>query len=184
MLKKFCSLKNMYSRETVLYYKDQYYRNISYISFVTYVMLLAISNFNLTIPCTFQSYNTSLYGRYKKDPDFHIPSILPSLISVTMRLRGLQSRKAAFRFLKLLLPEKLKNSIFEMPIIAQTLHINNLRTTSTKSINLHTIRKLIEYSLKAMFTLTVFRILLFKGRLVLSPAQRGTGSERVTRNSG
>ena len=120
MLKKFCSLKNMYSRETVLYYKDQYYRNISYISFVTYVMLLAISNFNLTIPCTFQSYNTSLYGRYKKDPDFHIPSILPSLISVTMRLRGLQSRKAAVRFLKLLLPEKLKNSIFEMPIIAKT----------------------------------------------------------------
>ena len=45
-------------------------------------------------------------------------------------------------------PQKIKNSIFEMPIILQTLNINNLRTTSAKSINLHTIRKLIEYSLK------------------------------------
>ena len=49
---------------------------------------------------------------------------------------------------------------------------------------LHIIRKLIEYSLKnvlvrAMFTLTAFEIFLSKGRLVLSPAQRGTGSERV-----
>ena len=47
-----------------------------------------------------------------------------------------------------------------------------------------TIRKLIEYSLKnvsvkAMFTLTIFEILLSEGRSVLSPAQRGTGSERV-----
>ena len=30
-----------------------------------------------------------------------------------------------------------------------------------------------------MFTVTVLDILLSKGRLVLSPAQRGTGSERV-----
>ena len=45
------------------------------------------------------------------------------------------------------LPEKLKNSIFEMPIITQTLNLNNLRTTSAKSINLHTVRKLVEYSL-------------------------------------
>ena len=71
-----------------------------------------------------------------------------------------------------------------MPIIPQILSINNLRTIRTKSINLHTIRKLIEYSLKnaflkAMFTLNVFEILLSKGRLVSSPAQRGTGSERV-----
>ena len=50
--------------------------------------------------------------------------------------------------LTLSVPEKLKNSIFEMPIIAQTLNINNLRTASAKSINLHTIRKLTEYSLK------------------------------------
>ena len=35
-----------------------------------------------------------------------------------------------------------------MPVNPQTLNINNLRTTNGKSINLHTIRKLIEYSLK------------------------------------
>ena len=44
--------------------------------------------------------------------------------------------------------KKLKNSIFEMPVIPQTLNILNLRTTSAKSINLNTIRKLIEYSFK------------------------------------
>ena len=71
-----------------------------------------------------------------------------------------------------------------MPIITQTLNINNLRTKSAMSINLHTTRKLVEYSLenvaaKAMFTLTVFEILLSEGRSVLSPTQRGTGSERV-----
>ena len=82
------------------------------------------------------------------------------------------------------LPEKLKNSIFEMPVIPQTLKINNSRTTRAKSINLHTIRKLIEYSLKkvlikAMFTPTVFNILMSEVRLVLSPAQRVTGSERA-----
>ena len=35
-----------------------------------------------------------------------------------------------------------------MPVTAQTLNINNLGTTSAKSINLHNIRKLIEYSLE------------------------------------
>ena len=63
-----------------------------------------------------------------------------------------------------------------MPIIPQTLNINNLKTTSARSINLHTIRKLIKYSLKnalviAMFTLILFEILLFEGKLVLSAAQ-------------
>ena len=67
--------------------------------------------------------------------------------------------------LTLSVPEKLKNSIFEMPIIAQTLNINNLRTASAMSINLHTIRKLTEYSLKIV--LTVFEILLSEGRSVL-----------------
>ena len=79
-------------------------------------------------------------------------------------------------------PQKIKNSIFEMPIILQTLNINNLRTTSAKSINLHTIRKLVEYSLKkraakSMFTLISFEILLSEVRSLLSPAQRGTRSE-------
>ena len=50
--------------------------------------------------------------------------------------------------LTLSVTEKLKNSILEMPIITQTLNINNLRTTSATSINLHIIRKLVEYSLK------------------------------------
>ena len=77
----------------------------------------------------------------------------------------------------------LKNSIFEMPINPQTLNINNLRTTNGKSINLHTIRELIEYSLK-MFCKGnvysyVFEIRLSEHRPVLSPAQRGAGNERV-----
>ena len=63
----------------------------------------------------------------------------------------------------------LKNSIFEMPIITQILSINNFRIKSAKSINVHTIRKLVEYSLKnvpakTMFTLTIFEILLSEGR--------------------
>ena len=41
-----------------------------------------------------------------------------------------------FRFcLSLSVAQKLKNSIFQMPIITQTLNINNLRTTSAKFIN-------------------------------------------------
>ena len=51
-------------------------------------------------------------------------------------------------FLTLSVPEKWKNSIFEMPIITQTLNINNLRTASAKSINLHNIKNLVEYFLK------------------------------------
>ena len=79
---------------------------------------------------------------------------------------------------------KLNNSIFEAPIIRRTLNINNLRTTSAKSINLHTIRKAIEYTLKnvlvwTIFTLTIFKILLFEGRLALPTNKRGTASERV-----
>ena len=71
-----------------------------------------------------------------------------------------------------------------MTIIPQTLNINNSRTARAKSINLYTIRKLIEYSLenvriKAMFTSTVFEILMSEGRSVLSLAKRGTGSESV-----
>ena len=51
-------------------------------------------------------------------------------------------------------------------------------------MNRDIIRKLIEYFvkyvlLKAIFTLTVFKIFLFEGQLVFSPAQRGTGSGRV-----
>ena len=50
-----------------------------------------------------------------------------------------------------------------MSAIPQTLNISNSRTTCAKSINLHTTRKLIEYSsknehVKAVSTLTVFKI--------------------------
>ena len=69
------------------------------------------------------------------------------------------------------------------PVIPQTLNINNLRTTSAKSIKLHTIRKFIKHSLKnariKVFTVTAFEILLFEDRSVLSPTQQGTGSKRV-----
>ena len=44
-----------------------------------------------------------------------------------------------------------------------------------------TVRKEIPFknvSVKAMFPLTVFKILLFISRIILSPAQRGTGNER------
>ena len=59
---------------------------------------------------------------------------------------------------------------------------DNLRTTSAKSVNLHTIGNLIVYSLKFVHTktmFTVFEILLFEGRSALSPAQSSTGSEKV-----
>ena len=63
-----------------------------------------------------------------------------------------------------------------MSAIPQTLNISNSRTTCAKSINLHTTRKLIEYSSKN-------KILLFKGSTVLSPAQRSAGSERFNGHS-
>ena len=72
-----------------------------------------------------------------------------------------------------------------MPIIQETLNINNLRTTRAKSINLHTIRKLIEYYLKNVLVkagnidFTRFRDIAVEGSSVSSPAQRGPGSERV-----
>ena len=55
---------------------------------------------------------------------------------------------------------------------------------SAKYINLDIISKFIKYSLKnvvvkAMFSLIVFEILLFKGWLALRPAQHVTGRKRV-----
>ena len=66
------------------------------------------------------------------------------------------------------------------PIIPQTLNINNLRTTIAKSVNLQYSLK--DVRVKAVFTVTVFEILLFEGRSVLSPDQQGTGSKRVKSN--
>ena len=78
----------------------------------------------------------------------------------------------------------MKNLIFEILIILQTLNINDFRTISGKSINLDIIRKLIEYSLKKismkkMFTLIFIKIALFKCSSVLSPAHWVTQSERA-----
>ena len=128
----------------------------------------------------------------KKDGSFatHNGSIQTLSVEHVKVKNGLSSERMSNIFdkrqivnyiLTLSVPEKLKNSDFEMPIILQTLN-NNLRTTSAKSINLYTIRKLIEYSLKhvsvkAMFT--VFEVFLFEVRSVLSPAQRGTRSARA-----
>ena len=52
-----------------------------------------------------------------------------------------------------------------------------------QSINMDTMRKLFEYSLKSVlvktiFSLIVFEILLLENRLVLSSAQRGTGERK------
>ena len=95
----------------------------------------------------------------------------------------------AFQFffsfcLTLPVPEKFKNLIFEIPIITQTLNINNLRTICAKSMNQHTVKNLVEryfksFVAKVIFTLTVFEILLPEGMSVLVPAQLGTGSQSV-----
>ena len=73
------------------------------------------------------------------------------------KLRGFWMFLKIFWFcLTLSLRENMKNSIFEMPTITQTLNINNLRTTSAKPINMHTIRKLVELSLKNIVEKTMF----------------------------
>ena len=68
--------------------------------------------------------------------------------------------------------EKVKTKIFEIPVIPQTLNINNQKSTSSKCINLNIIRKVIKYHLEkviveAMFNPIVFKILLFQAREVL-----------------
>ena len=82
------------------------------------------------------------------------------------------------------IPKKLKKLIFEISIIQQNLDINNLRNTSSKYVDIKTTRKLIEYYLKsvgikAMFTITVFEILLLQNRSILLSTQWATASERV-----
>ena len=71
-----------------------------------------------------------------------------------------------------------------MPIIKQTLNINNLRTTSAKYIILHPNRNLVKDSFKnflpkAIFILTFLERLLSEGGSVFQPSQSGRGSERV-----
>ena len=76
--------------------------------------------------------------------------------------------------LTLSVSEKFKSSIFQMPISTQILNINNLRTTSAKSINMRTVRKVIEYSLKNVMEKdnvysSHFRGIAVLDRWVLSP---------------
>ena len=72
-----------------------------------------------------------------------------------------------------------------MPIIPRTLNINNLRTARVGKFYqpIHYQKSyggfFKKQSVKAMFTVTIFRILSFKGRSMLSPAQLSTGSKRV-----
>ena len=61
--------------------------------------------------------------------------------------------------------EKLKNLISEIPVIPQTLIINNYRSASAKSISSDVIRKHIEYSGESMSTLTFSEILLFRRKV-------------------
>ena len=112
--------------------------------------------------------NNSLISNFKRKETILMPSIHPNvhqfqmvelypllqllLLMVVYHLFHLKIKI----LLTLSVPEKLKNSIFEISIIAQTLTINNLRTTSANSINLHTIRKLTEYSLKNVLVKTMF----------------------------
>ena len=83
-----------------------------------------------------------------------------------------------------LLLEKLKNSIFEIPIIPQALNINNYRIASESLstwISLEILSNTLLKNLwsKTMFTITAFEKLLLEVRLLLSPAQWSTGSEKV-----
>ena len=84
----------------------------------------------------------------------------------------------------ILVPEKLKDSISETPIIKHILNINNQRTKNAKLINLDIIKNLIIYSLekiavKLMFSLSVFNIVLFRRRSVLGPVQWDPTNDRV-----
>ena len=86
--------------------------------------------------------------------------------------------------LTLSVPENLKILIFDMPIILQIVTVNNSKTTRAKSVNLHTIRKFIEYTFKkclivSLFAPVVFEVVLSEGRLVFPPCQMGAGDKKV-----
>ena len=67
---------------------------------------------------------------------------------------------------------KLRNGIFEIPIIPQNSNIDNQRITRAKSPNHYIIRKFIEYPLvnflvRAISFLTVFDIMMFEGSSII-----------------
>ena len=74
-----------------------------------------------------------------------------------------------------------------MPVILQTLNVNNWRTAGGNStcIPLESLLNILleKVLMKAIFTPTVFETFMSKGRSVLSPAQQDTVSERFKQNS-
>lgn len=107
-------------------------------------------------------------------------------------LTSLESFQWVSIFFKLcsifLVVEKVKNSVFENPIISQTLSIKNyIKIKNVETISLHIIRNIMKKYFKmllveTMFTLTVFQILLFEVFLVLRPTQRFPGIKLVKFN--
>ena len=96
-----------------------------------------------------ESKNTIKEYRYFLKSNFLGVKILSVLVyQIKAMQNGIKLKDIIYQkvLLTLSVLEKLKNSIFEILIIPQTLKINNYRTKSVKLINLHIIKKLIEYS--------------------------------------
>ena len=96
-----------------------------------------------------ESKNTMKEYRYFLESNFLGVKILFVLVYQIKTMQNeIKLKDVIYQKVLLTLPvqEKLKNSIFEILIIPQTLKINNYRTKSVKLINLHIIKKLIEYS--------------------------------------
>ena len=78
----------------------------------------------------------------------------------------------------------MKNKIFEITIILQTLNIKNWNTTGGKFFCLDIINNLFKYFLESagveiMFTITVFEMYLVKRRSVLQPEQQVLERKKV-----
>lgn len=111
---------------------------------------------------------------YGKSFQFHHCSIHKTqyLVSTLLcKVLSLILVSSSRKKLTLSVPEILENSIFVTPIIPRTLNINNLRITSGKSINMHTIWKLIKCSVKNVFLLRQ-RLLLPFSRYYCSKVRR------------
>ena len=69
-------------------------------------------------------------------------------VEVSILAGWLDSDSISSPYLMFSVPERLENSVFVTRIIVKTLNINKQRTAAAKSISLHTIKRLIKYSLK------------------------------------
>ena len=90
-------------------------------------------------------------------------------------------------FLTFSVPESLKSLIFEIPIIPQTLNINNYRVTNAKYYNLDILRKFIEYSLKNHLVKKCLLLLFSRSRYCCSmvgryydPHSRSQGEKKLS----